>query len=149
MLEEERQKASFDPLKLSCVIHDSREEAENFVKRQKILENDPILKFDPATIHRSRSELMAIYAKKLIRYTEVMPPNDFKTLEKTMYFPEQVPLSLHEMMFLPTLKNLCDEEQVETFLKPAERFDILGCYAQTELGHGSDIQSLMTTATYD
>ena len=26
---------------------------------------------------------------------------------------------------------------------------ILGCYAQTELGHGSDVQSLMTTATFD
>ncbi len=26
---------------------------------------------------------------------------------------------------------------------------MLGCYAQTELGHGSDVQSLMTTATYD
>ena len=27
--------------------------------------------------------------------------------------------------------------------------DIFGCYAQTEIGHGSDIQNLKTTATYD
>jgi acyl-CoA oxidase len=26
---------------------------------------------------------------------------------------------------------------------------MIGCYAQTELGHGSDIQRLQTTATYD
>lgn len=65
---------------------------------------------------------MAIYAKKLIRYTEIIPPNDNKTFEKSMVFPEQAPLSLHEVMFIPTLRNLCDEEQVETFLKPAERF---------------------------
>jgi acyl-CoA oxidase len=25
----------------------------------------------------------------------------------------------------------------------------MGCYAQTELGHGSDVQSLETTATFD
>lgn len=26
---------------------------------------------------------------------------------------------------------------------------MLGCYGQTELAHGSDIQNLMATATYD
>lgn len=31
----------------------------------------------------------------------------------------------------------------------AEDYDILGCYAQTELGHGSDVQGLQTTATLD
>lgn len=30
-----------------------------------------------------------------------------------------------------------------------EVFKKKGCYAQTELGHGSDVQSLETTATYD
>ena len=27
--------------------------------------------------------------------------------------------------------------------------DIIGSYAQTEIGHGSDVQSIKTTATYD
>lgn len=30
-----------------------------------------------------------------------------------------------------------------------ENYDILSSYAQTELGHGSDVQRLKTTATYD
>ena len=60
-----------------------------------------------------------------------------------------MPLGLHEVMFLPALRNLCDEEQVERFLKPAERCEIIGCYAQTELGHGSDVKGLMTTAVFD
>jgi len=52
-------------------------------------------------------------------------------------------------MFLSTLSNLCDEEQVKMFLQPALKGEIIGCYAQTELAHGSDVQNLMTTATYD
>jgi acyl-CoA oxidase len=27
--------------------------------------------------------------------------------------------------------------------------DILSCYGQTEIGHGTDVQGLKTTATYD
>jgi len=34
-------------------------------------------------------------------------------------------------------------------LKPALAAEIRGCYAQTELAHGSDVKNLMTTATYD
>lgn len=30
-----------------------------------------------------------------------------------------------------------------------KNYQILGCYAQTEIGHGSDVASLETTATFD
>lgn len=69
--------------------------------------------------------------------------------DKNLFFDEQFPLGLHDFMFLATLRNLCDEQQRNTILEPAERGEILGCYAQTELGHGSDVQGLMTSATYD
>lgn len=35
------------------------------------------------------------------------------------------------------------------FFNPALKGEIIGCYAQTELGHGSDIQNLKVCATYD
>lgn len=34
-------------------------------------------------------------------------------------------------------------------MEPALRYQILGCYAQTELAHGSDMNKIETTATYD
>ncbi len=54
MFEAERQQASFDKQQLSRVIYDSQEGVDSFIQRQKIVENDHILHFDPSTIHRSR-----------------------------------------------------------------------------------------------
>ncbi|OMJ23503.1 Peroxisomal acyl-coenzyme A oxidase 1, partial [Smittium culicis] len=42
----------------------------------------------------------------------------------------------------------CNEEQKNAFLKPALEYKIIGCYAQTELGHGSNVRGIETTATY-
>jgi acyl-CoA oxidase len=68
---------------------------------------------------------------------------------KLTLFTHATPLSLHGLMYLTILKNLCDEEQEKMFLEPSLRGEIIGCYAQTELAHGSDVQNLLTTATYD
>lgn len=49
---------------------------------------------------------------------------------------EGMPLGLHWIMFIPTLQNQCDEEQTEWWLFKALKGEILGTYAQTEMGHG-------------
>ncbi len=49
---------------------------------------------------------------------------------------EPGPYGLHESMFLITLRDQGTPEQHEMFLKKAEQYKIIGCYAQTELGHG-------------
>ncbi|OAX83477.1 hypothetical protein ACJ72_02164 [Emergomyces africanus] len=62
---------------------------------------------------------------------------------------EPTPYGLHASMFLVTLRNQTTPEQMKLFLEPAERYEFIGCYAQTELGHGSNVQGLETTATWD
>lgn len=52
-------------------------------------------------------------------------------------------------MFMPTIKNLGTDEQVKLFWEPARRWEIMGCYAQTEIAHGSDMNRIETTATFD
>ncbi|KAI5306591.1 fatty-acyl coenzyme A oxidase [Ascosphaera atra] len=52
-------------------------------------------------------------------------------------------------MFLITLRNQTTEEQKKLFLEPAEHYEYIGCYAQTELGHGSNVRGLETTATWN
>lgn len=91
-------------------------------------------------------------AKKFLRihsYHDLIPLDGSQEVVKAVLLTYQTPLSLHAQMFLTTLDNLCDEEQRKRFYEPAARGEMLGCYAQTELGHGSDIQRLETTATYD
>ncbi|ETV93365.1 hypothetical protein H310_12628 [Aphanomyces invadans] len=52
-------------------------------------------------------------------------------------------------MFIPTLENQMDDEQRAYWLPKAKAFEITGAYAQTELGHGSNVQGIETTAHYD
>jgi alkylation response protein AidB-like acyl-CoA dehydrogenase len=44
---------------------------------------------------------------------------------------------------------MANEEQAKKWLPLCREMKILGSYAQTEIGHGSDVSSLMTTATLD
>lgn len=46
------------------------------------------------------------------------------------------PLDLHLGMFLPTLLNQSTPEQMDRYFMPAWNFEVIGTYAQTEMGHG-------------
>lgn len=56
---------------------------------------------------------------------------------------------LHMSMFINTLETMASEEQQKKFLPLARSFQIIGTYAQTELGHGSNLQRLETEAVFD
>ena len=51
-------------------------------------------------------------------------------------------------MFLPCIISLCSDEQQAYWLPLARSKKVLGCYAQTECGGGSNLQALRTTATF-
>jgi acyl-CoA oxidase len=52
-------------------------------------------------------------------------------------------------LFGGAIENLGTERHHEKYVKRIIDCDLLGCFAMTETGHGSDVQSLETTATYD
>ena len=49
---------------------------------------------------------------------------------------ETNPLGLHQVMFIPTIEKQGTKGQIAKFLEPAKRYEIIGTYSQTELGHG-------------
>nr|BAN20496.1 acyl-CoA oxidase [Riptortus pedestris] len=59
------------------------------------------------------------------------------------------PFALHYVMFLPTLMGQGTVEQQAYWIGKAWNCQILGTYAQTELGHGTYIRGLETTSHYD
>jgi acyl-CoA oxidase len=52
-------------------------------------------------------------------------------------------------LFGGAIENLGTERHHKAYVKRIIDLDLLGCFAMTETGHGSDVQSLETTATYD
>ncbi|MDT4998088.1 MAG: acyl-CoA oxidase, partial [Mycobacterium sp.] len=52
-------------------------------------------------------------------------------------------------LFGGAIENLGTERHHEAYVSRIIDLDLLGCFAMTETGHGSDVQSLETTATYD
>jgi acyl-CoA oxidase len=52
-------------------------------------------------------------------------------------------------LFGGAIDNLGTERHHEAYVRPLITLDLLGCFAMTETGHGSDVQHLETTATYD
>ncbi len=52
-------------------------------------------------------------------------------------------------LFGGAIENLGTERHHDEYIRPLIDLDLLGCFAMTETGHGSDVQALETTATYD
>ncbi|GAA0341247.1 acyl-CoA dehydrogenase family protein [Micropruina glycogenica] len=52
-------------------------------------------------------------------------------------------------LFGGAIASLGNDDQHDRFLGGALSLEVLGCFAMTERGHGSDVQSLETTITFD
>ena len=60
-----------------------------------------------------------------------------------------VKVGVHFGLFGGALANLGNAEQIAEYGPPMLSLELPGAFAMTEVGHGSDVQSLETTLTYD
>ena len=84
--------------------------------------------------------------KALTGEYEVKASDFSKMTQSSMY---TTALGPHFGLFLPALMGNASGEQLMWWLPKAITLQMVGSYAQTELGHGSNVRGLQTTATYD
>jgi acyl-CoA oxidase len=129
--------------------------SDGFLERQarvlSILQQQPLLsKAKQQNLSRpERFKLGLARAKLLRRLTDKhnWSHDDYKMAE---YLVDDVsPYFLHMEMFITTIREQASEEQRILWLPLIESWKIIGAYAQTELGHGSNVRGLELEARWD
>ncbi|CAG9467403.1 unnamed protein product [Pedinophyceae sp. YPF-701] len=150
-LAKERAKRSFDVEAMATVVVGG---PEKLARRRRIVN---ILKSQPwaektDVFWRSREDEYVGNLKSLLglrNYVEShgLSLDDYLELKFLMDKPGG--FELHTAMYIPTLESQGTDEQHKLFLEPALQFRNIGTYAQTELGHGTFVRGIESTATYD
>ncbi|KAI9111088.1 hypothetical protein K1719_017963 [Acacia pycnantha] len=147
----ERNNAQFDVDEMKIVWAGSREAFEVSDRIARLVASDPNFRKDDRTT-LGRKELFkntlrkAAYAWKRIIELRL---NEEEAKRLRSFIDQPAFTDLHWGMFVPAIKGQGTDEQQEKWLPLAYKMQIIGCYAQTELGHGSNVQGLETTATFD
>ncbi|GBP29031.1 Probable peroxisomal acyl-coenzyme A oxidase 1 [Eumeta japonica] len=159
----ERAQCSFDVSELTYFLDDGKENTEQRRKFEKIVFSFKELK-DPVSeeylSHKEKYENAIRKSCLLVKITkENFPDIESEMTEKlgingiparVAQAVKDVPSFLvHFGLFVPTIIGQGDAEQLSYWLPRALDMNIIGAYVQTELGHGTYVRGLETTATYD
>jgi len=175
-LRKERLRATFDANELEKLLAGGK---KNLLLRKTIAEvltNDKVFKNKREKYSWTREELYLRTLEKyleiprvarevLIRTTRTNGEKNHNHQEMTKkqstqdviaiarivreFIDEPGGLDLHLGMFIPTIQGQGTEQQKKYWIPKCVNLEIVGTYAQTELGHGTFIRGLETTCTYD
>jgi len=151
MLPKERAKASFNVEKLTHYLDGGEEKTK---KRRFIL--SPQAQADEwglaERLDWTREERLKYHVKHFMQVHQAYWDNYRPTREEVAWMTENSIMSgaliNHYGLFLPTIMVHATDEQMRWWFDKAIRCQIIGCYAQTELGHGSNVRGLGTIAEY-
>ncbi|CAH0482423.1 unnamed protein product [Peronospora belbahrii] len=143
LLKKERATGDIDPLVLTNVLRDGKAANDRRKELIQVIAHHPVLS-DRDMMFRNHTERYefglkkAFYYVRLVREGGYEDPKDQQILYQAL--GEPLALEVHRSMFIPTLENQGDDEQRAKWLPLAKNYTMLGAYAQTELGHGSNVQ---------
>lgn len=150
VLPAERAKASFDIVKLTNLLDGGPEATK---RRRWILSAANDYPVDETKYNWTRPEMLREHVKHFIKVHEEFWNTYKPQREDIINMMENATMSgsmmNHYGLFLPTIDVQASDEQKEWWQRRAQTCKIIGCYAQTELGHGSNVRGLQTIAEFD
>ncbi|XP_039264820.2 peroxisomal acyl-coenzyme A oxidase 1-like [Styela clava] len=149
LIMEERRRMDIKVEEITNVIDGG---SNNTTLRRKItdmIQNDAILS-DMDQFYKTEEEKYSRGIRRALRVRKLDVDFNDTTTQRILFIAtgKEIGLPIHSGVFVPTIMNLGNQEQVEKWVPLAVNFNIIGTYAQTELGHGTNLRGLETTATF-
>uniref|UniRef100_A0A4W4E8Y7 Acyl-coenzyme A oxidase n=1 Tax=Electrophorus electricus TaxID=8005 RepID=A0A4W4E8Y7_ELEEL len=150
----ERGNATFNPEVLTNILDGGAEKTRRRREIEALVISDPDFQHEDLNF-LSRTERYDAALKKSalmflkLRNYGISNPEEIYCYKRIVKKGFEETIGLHYNMFLPTLHNQGSPEQQAKWLPLTHTLQVVGTYAQTELGHGTHIRRLETTATYD
>jgi len=154
LLQHERKKVSFPVEKLTNLLDGGEGRSKERRQIEELLLSDPKLASPPfACMTREErfveSMKRTVYFMKNFCKRHGWSVDDHRQLYLDRISPGEISMPIHRGVFIPCITSFGSPEQIEKWYPLAAELYIVGTYAQTELGHGTFLRGLETTATYD
>ncbi|XP_075210147.1 acyl-coenzyme A oxidase 1-like [Lycorma delicatula] len=163
-LDKERKKCTFNTLELTNLLDGGPEKTKERIELEEFFLNDPELQDKVPIEYVSHAEkYQESVRKSCIMFKKIKEWQDKKNVGSgvdiyqsilggmlgSAILKDGMPFALHYVMFIPALMGQGTMQQQAYWIGRAWNCEIICTYAQTELGHGTFIRGLETTATYD
>ncbi|XP_068940340.1 peroxisomal acyl-coenzyme A oxidase 2 [Petaurus breviceps papuanus] len=151
-LDTERQNKSFNVERLTNILDGGAEFTQKRKQIEGIIYRDPVfnIKNNYFMSHNQRYEAAiqkTIHSKKLMKQRGWKEDGvELKYISRAL--AGDTAFTLHSV-FQKALRSLGSDEQIKKWSPLTDNFQIIATYAQTEMGHGTYLRGLETTATYD
>lgn len=154
-LEQEVTSSGMNIPELRTFVWNGKEEEEVNKRIFDVISTDSTTRFRPHFYDSDRKEGFTDNLRRITRLRELAEEGKIPYVDSFNYGSISIalsslhPLSVHHGMFESIMKVLGSDEQIKKYWDDIRAYNILGCYAQTEIGTGSNVQGLQTQAIYD
>ncbi|XP_073206996.1 peroxisomal acyl-coenzyme A oxidase 2 isoform X3 [Lepidochelys kempii] len=151
-LQAERQTASFSVERLTTILDGGADNTRTRRAVEAVIHSDPGFSRENQYF-QSQNERYEAAVRKSVHLKEKMHQMGWTENRPEIKYCYRalggdLAFNVHRV-FKNSILALGTDEQIAKWIPPADKYHIIGTYAQTELGHGTFLRGLETTAVFD